>query len=1479
MPSNQELERICNTAGYPMYPWAFMQLSKRSELGSQKDRDDDNLIYLANKGAWIRIVSSVNLTGDSFNYFKNIAQGLQSERSLAENFILYGGTSTYAYKSQQLLRETPNDQGVVETYEVGDLQGSKTQGMNLRSGLDAYNLTGDQEIRDFGYRPMPGITSVTVDSTGRMGSLRQATVNFKVWDRRQFDIMDALYFRLGFTVLIEWGHAKYYDNKGNLQSSEEYMINPFKDRLTKEEIQIQLNTNTQKAAGNYGGMLGVVTNFNYTITEDGGYDCSVTVMALGSVLGSFPINHAAVLPDTYYEQLTQLLNQGRNTEIAEARIKAEQDQQKAIQDALNKINSSKDVWGIFLQQNAEKLKNEDLSLLNLTFNTKNLVFNKNVNLVDAPGNISELRAQIKADIAPVYDDVISSADEYKKSHDISGYVSSTSSNVRAYYFETKDNSGVIYFDQPGIQKKYITAKNVEGQGNQPIIVKLDISAMNLAISSQNTKPDSSDKKISTFGNFFDTLRENGNQITYFYENNGINLGPYAISIEYDERQPALSKADMTNPNTTWEIISVQSNVNSQNRNENGQKVGTMDLKIELGTYKNSSNITPSNVSGSLVSVGTTAGITPTNQTNRNRPFDYKITIGSHFSTAGASGYLGDLSFIKEVVPYPNNQPLITDKAYDEYTTAISNAEKAKQAYLDSQSKDVDARYNQEQLKTTIQGESTIELMLRSLLVYAINSTGKNNKQKLNKYIAALFSEGAYKKFFQDGIPQKKTYTSTDLKNYVQGNMTAEKRLEMNMMYGNNFSLMSCENILDDNGNVKDDYLSSLPQVDFNKLFELTLIKYGKTADIDVVNKPDACVYINLGLFFLMLNHTGVLYNTDTQNALDQNKVITPMAYIDFNPETNYYLSSENQISVNPYKFLVRFPSTKETYKKLFDKDLIKDGKITYKTKQYVQDQEEPQLFTKTESLFDPKNDKVSKYLPDTKSSLEKQPNGFIGKLMNIQVEISYLLSIMNEYRTSSDSHEVYFQKVIETVIFDINKNMGNYNAYRLSYNDAANCYQITDDQLQSKPHSSLSSVKSQMIEKPERFEIPVYGLKSIARRLSINSDLSSRLASYLAISSNPGIDTQVATSRNTTDFGVYNTGSYDRYTLIKTDGTSTPNKNNIQNSQAAELAVNFNSVISKIYSLEKTSPLPDEPQNDDTIRQNIADSDIDRALGYYIDRMAKVKNEQEDTAHAMIIPLNVNITMDGMSGIYPFQLFTIDENILPYRYSSAALALNATNQRRVAFVITKIVNEFTSNEWTTALQGKMVLLKNDSKTKDQPLQVQEEPQIPQSGVVSISTADFTITREEIIKKVVAKLKSFGYSDIVIAGFLGNFEVETSFVASKIFSESADPKNSLPNIGLAQWQGGRKNQLVQKYDYNTIEGQMDFLQFELTQGNFQDVGKKLKNLTDREEDAMKAADIIRKDYEKASTDLQYKTSYDNRVAFALNFLKELRDNKY
>ena len=84
-------------------------------------------------------------------------------------------------------------------------------GSSINNG--AYGLGG----LDFGFKPMPGITSVDITSENR-GSLRTANIKIKAWNTTQFDIIDLLYLRLGYSVLIEWGNVSYVDNNGEFQA-------------------------------------------------------------------------------------------------------------------------------------------------------------------------------------------------------------------------------------------------------------------------------------------------------------------------------------------------------------------------------------------------------------------------------------------------------------------------------------------------------------------------------------------------------------------------------------------------------------------------------------------------------------------------------------------------------------------------------------------------------------------------------------------------------------------------------------------------------------------------------------------------------------------------------------------------------------------------------------------------------------------------------------------------------------------------------------------------------------------------------------------------------------------------------------------------------------------------------------------------------------------------------------------------------------
>ena len=88
MANGPEL-RISNVLGTPIFQWVINQLGTRAENNSSDKRDDSNLIYLANKTGWFRIVSSVKMpeypqaiydvSFDDPNFMMNRSIGIRSK--------------------------------------------------------------------------------------------------------------------------------------------------------------------------------------------------------------------------------------------------------------------------------------------------------------------------------------------------------------------------------------------------------------------------------------------------------------------------------------------------------------------------------------------------------------------------------------------------------------------------------------------------------------------------------------------------------------------------------------------------------------------------------------------------------------------------------------------------------------------------------------------------------------------------------------------------------------------------------------------------------------------------------------------------------------------------------------------------------------------------------------------------------------------------------------------------------------------------------------------------------------------------------------------------------------------------------------------------------------------------------------------------------------------------------------------------------
>ena len=160
---------------------------------------------------------------------------------------------------------------------------------NLWNSNFAYGLGGT----DYGIQPPPGITGATVDSLNR-GSIRKATVTLKAHNKFQFDIIELLYLRLGFTMMLEWGWDRYLDNDtgkieqvGNTIIEEKWFTS---GGVSQIEMLRFIQDKRNDYDGNYDGFFGKVSNFTWNFNPDGSYDISIDLITLGDVVESLKVN-------------------------------------------------------------------------------------------------------------------------------------------------------------------------------------------------------------------------------------------------------------------------------------------------------------------------------------------------------------------------------------------------------------------------------------------------------------------------------------------------------------------------------------------------------------------------------------------------------------------------------------------------------------------------------------------------------------------------------------------------------------------------------------------------------------------------------------------------------------------------------------------------------------------------------------------------------------------------------------------------------------------------------------------------------------------------------------------------------------------------------------------------------------------------------------------------------------------------------------
>lgn len=1288
--------KLSNVIGAPFPEYVLRQLSIRAYRSSTGNisqfgvRTNEELLYLANKTAWVRFISSVDLefppgssysTTDYRGYLK--ALGIENsgiyndEKSLAKNWILQAGTSI-----------------------------QNGNGVTLRQGLGpngAYGLGGTEEL---GYRPMPGLSSITVDTAGRLGSLRTATINFQVWNMNQLNVIEALYFRLGYSMLLEWGHTQYFKNYGkDLQtettegvfvSKEVYGINdPFRNNRRKEDIQQEIAAKRYETSGNYDGMLGIVVNFNWSYNQDGGYDCSVKLVGMGAIIDSVRINQAYTLPPG-------ILKKFKNSEDAIAAY-VKRVAEQAAKDAINKAGGP----GPGPQP---------------------------APIDPAPKNRSELLAREKK-----YDNFSGDDAAFQNTYsplsfpavnpEVNNYQSSNGTLIDFVAAFRTPQTGITVYDSREAQTKYgglfVTRNNqFVYVGNTPTSVKLNIDLISRFIDSIVIDDLKEQYGALAFidapGLFTGDIQTAPGSSTFLKPlrdsivQQRLPFNGFTAAIGYDLVKGEVSRfvGTPTGGTTVTETVA-RPIANSP------EETGTVKWGNELRAVNGKeydiftefsyslpkgdaaalfqttiaevvagiSNYSLSNGQGILNNITFTGG--PTSPSLATFEIGFQITVRSYFKggtpTAEQINSFTRYNITKDSngnyyqdypgkITFKTNNPAFilgpgTPPAASPTPNTTTAADQGSSAAAEQVATD-------KQVSSDIGFESALHAMLTTVQTVA---QAQAIKSKAGIVVVPITEDT--KQFYKGG--------ALDGVLDLTGTQTVPTTFDLKLYAAKGFSSQLMTN---------PENFNNIPYVggdkdkpDFAKLCQSVVIKYLQN-NIDQVQYPGQYqTYIPLGYLLAFINNMCLFYDTKEKqtNAATpppSGNQKRPYVYLDFNPETNFCLTSPEQFSVDPNICIVPANLTQKQYLSIFPENI------------------QPKNPWNPDSA-----NLLTQVIDNSGLSYKSKDTTYRGKTMHILVCTQYLLKLLKEFSTGNPQHAVALQPYLDRIMKDVNKSLGNTNLFRVAYRDDTNTVQIQDDQyvprlLEDKTVLERTVFLEKLQEKSlESGELPLFASQiqgekgplaipslGIAREMQLRTVMSTKMASMLAISAQAATSSINATDHS--EFSWLNQNFKDRYKPYIEDASKSsatpppPNKVDKTNNQSSNTPP-----VVKANDQEAADKFDDHVQS---IYKNyrLLEDAINAQKNYYIERMSKVKSEDAVTSAAPFIPAEIEITMDGISGIIMGNAFNIPPQRLPNTYKQNGFP-------RVGFIVNGLTHTVENNEWVTKIKGQMIKLREQSGLK------------------------------------------------------------------------------------------------------------------------------------------------------------------------------------
>jgi hypothetical protein len=368
-----------NVVGQNVERYVNEQINQRQKVHGKLSRSNSDIQYLNNRNAWVKLASGVFLEDKKENATGGVTGAALKATSPGSKFgkgmevpmeyVLFNGVTEYtnkADKSNIITTDVKTDEQINKEFDeaLADLKSKHKQGevfktpesmTNILSEVDQLKKYKEDKIgvssgtrrsgigprgaydtsdKDFGTVPMPGIISADIKTRNR-GSIKEANIKIKANSRRQFEIIEEIYLRLGYDMLLEWGWDKYIGNDGKhkrIQNTlvEDEWFDPINNFKGFKYWLPKIQKYREKYDANYDGAFMKVVNFNWKFAKNGTYDINLKLISHGDVIESLrtvpPSTELASSPSlTVDDYLTKVLYKDRilNRELDFTKIQGE----------------------------------------------------------------------------------------------------------------------------------------------------------------------------------------------------------------------------------------------------------------------------------------------------------------------------------------------------------------------------------------------------------------------------------------------------------------------------------------------------------------------------------------------------------------------------------------------------------------------------------------------------------------------------------------------------------------------------------------------------------------------------------------------------------------------------------------------------------------------------------------------------------------------------------------------------------------------------------------------------------------------------------------------------------------------------------------------------------------------------------------------------------------------------------------------------